>query len=58
VRDGAARDRNLANSDDRPLPDPCIVPKALLVVERTNDVTHPDIAVPLQTFLAPRLPKA
>jgi transposase InsO family protein len=42
VREGLARDRNLANPDYRPPPDPCILPKALLVVERAKDVSHPD----------------
>jgi transposase len=42
VREGLARDRSLANPDYRPPPDPCVVPKALLVVERAKDVSQPD----------------
>ena len=41
VREGLARDRNLANPDYRPPPDPCVLPKALLVVERAKDVPQP-----------------
>jgi transposase InsO family protein len=42
VHEGLARDRNLANPAYRPPPDPCVLPKALLVVERAKDVSHPD----------------
>ena len=42
VREGLARGRSLANPAYRPPPDPCILPKALLVVERAKDVSHPD----------------
>ena len=42
VRERLARDRNLANPDYRPPPDPCILPKAMLVVERAKDVSQPD----------------
>ena len=42
VRERLARDRDLANPTYRPPPDPCVVPKALLVVERAKDVSRPD----------------
>ena len=42
VREGLARDRSLANPAYRPPPDPCVVPKAMLVIERAKDVSHPD----------------
>ncbi len=42
VRERLARDRSLANPGYHPPPDPCILPKALLVVERAKDVSHPD----------------
>ncbi|HEX6015849.1 MAG TPA: DDE-type integrase/transposase/recombinase [Geminicoccaceae bacterium] len=42
VREGLARDRSLANPAYRPPPDPCVLPKALLVVERAKDVSQPD----------------
>jgi transposase InsO family protein len=42
VRERLTRDRDLANPAYRPPPDPCVVPKALLVVERAKDVSQPD----------------
>ncbi len=42
VREGLARDRSLANLAYRPPPDPCVVPKAMLVIERAKDVSQPD----------------
>jgi transposase InsO family protein len=42
VREGLARDPSLANPAHRPPPDPCVLPKAMLVVERAKDVSHPD----------------
>jgi transposase InsO family protein len=42
VRERLARDRSLANPGYRPPPDPCVLPKALLVVERAKDVSQPD----------------
>jgi transposase InsO family protein len=42
VRECLARDRSLANPGYRPPPDPCVLPKALLVVERAKDVSQPD----------------
>ena len=42
VREGLARDQSLANPGYRPPPDPCILPKAMLVVERAKDVSQPD----------------
>ncbi len=42
VRERLGRDRSLANPLYRPPPDPCALPKALLVVERAKDVSHPD----------------
>ncbi len=43
VRERLARDRGLANPGYRPPADPCVLPKALLVVKRAKDVSHPDI---------------
>jgi transposase InsO family protein len=42
VRERLAKDEGLANPAYRPPPDPCVVPKALLVVERAKDVSQPD----------------
>jgi transposase InsO family protein len=42
VRERLARDEGLANPAYRPPPDPCVLPKALLVVERAKDVSQPD----------------
>jgi transposase InsO family protein len=42
VRERLARDRSLANPGHHPPSDPCVVPKAMLVVERAKDVSHPD----------------
>jgi hypothetical protein len=37
-----ARDRRLASPGYRPPADPCVVPKAMLVIERAKDVSQPD----------------
>jgi transposase InsO family protein len=42
VREGLALDGSLANPAYRPPPDPCVVPKAMLVIERAKDVSQPD----------------
>jgi transposase InsO family protein len=42
VRERLARDRSLANPGFHPPPDPCVLPKAMLVVERAKDVSQPD----------------
>jgi transposase InsO family protein len=42
VRERLARDEGLANPGYRPPADPCVLPKALLVVERAKDVSQPD----------------
>ena len=42
VRERLARDRDLANPGYRPSPDPCVLPKAMLVIERAKDVSQPD----------------
>jgi len=42
VRERLARDRSLANPGYHPPPDPCVLPKALLVVERAKDASQPD----------------
>jgi transposase InsO family protein len=42
VRERLARDRSLANPGYRPPPDPCVLPKALLVVERAKNLSRPD----------------
>jgi transposase InsO family protein len=42
VRERLAKDEGLANPAYRPPPDPCVLPKALLVVARAKDVSQPD----------------
>src|SRR5688500_13166645 len=42
VRERLARDRSLANPGYHPPPDPCVLPKAMLVVARAKDVSQPD----------------
>jgi transposase InsO family protein len=42
VRERLARDRSLANPGHHPPPDPCVLPKAMLVIERAKDVSQPD----------------
>ena len=42
VRERLAQHGQLANPGYRPPPDPCVLPKALLVVERAKDVSQPD----------------
>jgi transposase InsO family protein len=42
VRERLAQDRGLANPGYRPPADPCVLPKAMLVVGRANDVSQPD----------------
>jgi transposase InsO family protein len=42
VRERLGRGTSLANPAYRPPPDPCVLPKALLVVERAKDVSQPD----------------
>ena len=42
VRERLARDQGLANPDHRPPSDLCALPRALLVVERANEVSQPD----------------
>jgi transposase InsO family protein len=42
VRERLRRDASLANPGHHPPPDPCVLPKAALVVERAKDVTQPD----------------
>jgi transposase InsO family protein len=42
VRERLARDQGLANPGPRPPADPCVLPKATLVVARANDVSQPD----------------
>jgi transposase InsO family protein len=42
VRQRLAQDGHLANPRYHPPPDPCILPKALLVVGRAKDVSQPD----------------
>jgi transposase InsO family protein len=42
VRERLVRGRGLANPGHHPPSDPCVVPKAMLVVERAKDVSHPD----------------
>ena len=42
VREGLTRDRGLANPGHHPPPDLCVLPRAMLVVERAKVVSHPD----------------
>src|SRR3954468_2082056 len=42
VREGLARDRGLATPAHRPPADACVLPKAMVVIERTKDVSQPD----------------
>ena len=42
VRERLARDRSLANPRYRPPSDPCLLPRAMLVIERAKDVSQPD----------------
>ena len=42
VRERLAQDRGLANPGYRPPSDPCVLPKAMLVIERAKDVSQPD----------------
>jgi transposase InsO family protein len=42
VRERLDGDAGLTNPGYRPPPDPCVLPKALLVVERAKDVSQPD----------------
>jgi transposase InsO family protein len=42
VRERLRHNESLANPGYRPPPDPCLLPKALLVVERAKDVSQPD----------------
>ena len=42
VRERLARDTSLANPGYRPPADPCILPKAMLIIELAKDVSQPD----------------
>jgi transposase InsO family protein len=42
VRERLARRQDRANPGYRPPADPCVLPRALLVVERAKDVSHPN----------------
>jgi len=42
VRERLGRDQGLANPGHRPPSDPCVLPKAMLVIERAKDVSQPD----------------
>src|SRR5215217_6904906 len=42
ARERLRRDTSLANPGYRPPADPCILPKAMLVIERAKDVSQPD----------------
>jgi transposase InsO family protein len=42
VRERLAQDRSLTNPGHRPPSDPCVLPKAMLVIERAKDVSQPD----------------
>jgi transposase InsO family protein len=55
VRERLGQDTSLANPAYRPPPDPCVLPKALLVVELAKDVSQPDRRCPARGWSAPRL---
>ena len=42
VRERLGRDTNLVNPAYRPPPDPCVLPRAMLVIERAKDVSQPE----------------
>ena len=42
VRERLAQDRGLANPGYRPPSDPCVLPRAMLVIERAKEVSQPD----------------
>src|SRR4051812_5423689 len=42
VQERLGQDRGLANPGYRPPSDPCVLPKAMLVIERAKDVSQPD----------------
>ena len=42
ARERRAQNPSLANPGYRPPADPCVLPKAMLVIERAKDVSHPD----------------
>src|SRR4051794_28018165 len=42
VRERLAQERSLANPGYRPPSDPCVLPRAMLVIERAKDVSRPD----------------
>jgi transposase InsO family protein len=42
VNERLRQDQRLANPGYRPPPDPCVLPKAMLVIERAKEVAQPD----------------
>jgi transposase InsO family protein len=42
IRERLARDESLANPGYRPPTDPCVLPRAMLVIELAKDVSQPD----------------
>ena len=42
ARERLAQDRGLANPGYRPPSDPCVLPRAMLVIERAKEVSQPD----------------
>ena len=42
ARERLARDERLANPGHRPSADPCVLPKAMLVIEPAKDVSQPN----------------
>src|SRR3954464_8037302 len=44
VQERLGQDRGLANPGYRPPSDPCVLPRAMLVIERAKDVLQPDTA--------------
>jgi transposase InsO family protein len=43
VQERLGQDRGLANPGYRPPSDPCVLPRAMLVIERAKDVSQPDM---------------
>ena len=54
VRERLARDQGLANPGYRPPSDPCVLPKAMLVIERAKDVSPPDTVLVLDGWPSDR----
>ena len=58
VRERLGRDTSLANPGYGPPPDPCVLPNAMLVVERAKDVSQPNTVSVGEASWAEPLPRA